>query len=116
MEKKQQLGKKIENMTSDCGWGCTIRSTQMLIANVIRIAYKTMDASDILKLFDDNERGKNESAFSIQNVAVEGLEFGKLPGNWYGVNTITNVFEVLNEKYRPLPDFKVCVFQDSCII
>jgi hypothetical protein len=71
---------------------------------------------DILKLIDDNERGRRDSAFSIQNVAVEALEFGKLPGSWYGVNTITNIVEILNEKYRPIEGFKVCVFSDGNFI
>ncbi len=75
-----------------------------------------MERLEILKLFDDNERGKKESAFSIQNIAVEGLKCGKLPGDWYGVNTITNVLENLNEDFKPIPFFKICVFQDSCVV
>jgi hypothetical protein len=26
VEKKEHLGKKIDNLSTDCGWGCTIRS------------------------------------------------------------------------------------------
>lgn len=39
-----------------------------------------------------------------------------MPGEWYGINSITNIFEALNEKYRPVPDFKVCVFNEGHII
>ena len=47
---------------------------------------------------------------------MEGLDQGKLPGDWYGVNTLTNIIETLNEKFRPIPNFKICVFNDGNII
>jgi len=33
IERKQFLDRKIDNLTTDCGWGCTIRAAQMLLAN-----------------------------------------------------------------------------------
>jgi len=70
----------------------------------------------VLELFDDSERNRRHAAFSIQNIAVEGLEAGKLPGDWYGVNAIANVVEALNVRYQPVPKFSVCVFPDSCLV
>jgi|LauGreDrversion4_2_1035121.scaffolds.fasta_scaffold427951_1 hypothetical protein len=102
-------------MTSDCGWGCTIRCAQMLIANAI-LRLRLMYRLEIVRLFDDSARGQRPSAFSIQNIAVKGLDQGKLPGDWYGVNATANVIQELNEKYRPLPNFKICVFNDGNII
>jgi hypothetical protein len=40
----------------------------------------------VIRMFDDNKRGLTEAPFSIQNIAVLGLEeYKKLPGEWYGV-------------------------------
>jgi hypothetical protein len=49
-------------------------------------------------------------------VAVEGLELGKAPGDWYGINAISHIIQGLNEKYSPIAGFKVCVFNDGNII
>jgi hypothetical protein len=50
-------------------------------------------------------------------VAVEGLDhFGKVPGEWYGVGSITQVVEALNSKFKPIDDFEVCVFNEGIVI
>jgi Peptidase family C54 len=69
-----------------------------------------------LNRFDDNYRGMKEHGYSIQNVAVEGLKYGKLPGDWYGVGAISNIIETLTERYEPVANFKICVFQEGNII
>jgi hypothetical protein len=56
IEKKEFRGQKVQNLSTDCGWGCTIRCTQMLIANAIKRT-KVMDRLEILRLFDDSSRG-----------------------------------------------------------
>ena len=49
-------------------------------------------------------------------MAVEGLELGRAPGNWYGINAISHIIQGLNEKFSPIAGFKVCVFNDGNII
>jgi hypothetical protein len=39
---------------------------------------------------------------------LEGLDYGKLPGDWYGINNITAIMLGLNEKYSPIKNFKIC--------
>ena len=56
----------------------------------------------IIIRFDDDSRGIIESSFSIQNIVFEGLNYGKFPGDWYGISNVTNILQVLNEKYLPL--------------
>ena len=54
--------------------------------------------------------------YSIQNVAEIGLkDYGVYPGDWYGINTASLVFEDLDAKYAPLKHFKICTFQDGNI-
>jgi hypothetical protein len=44
------------------------------------------------------------------------LKYGKLPGDWYGVGAISNIIETLTERFEPVPNFKICVFQEGNII
>ena len=65
IEKRLLNDRPIANLSSDIGWGCTIRCSQMLIANAVKRAFERIPRIDILKLFDDNARGVPSSAFSI---------------------------------------------------
>lgn len=70
---------------------------------------------DIISLFD-NDRRAGVAPYSIQNVAELGLkDFGVYPGQWYGINTASLIFETLEQRYRPLANFRICTFQDGNI-
>ena len=70
---------------------------------------------DILRLFNSDKRA-HVAPYSIQNVAEIGLKgYGVYPGDWYGINTASLVFEDLDTKYAPLRNFKICTFQDGNI-
>lgn len=100
---------KVPKLTSDAGWGCVIRCTQMLVANCLARIYLRPELSDslrlkyevgILNLFNDDVRNKAKSAFSIQNVVEAGLnEHGQMPGEWYGVWRMNSIIEMLSDKY-----------------
>lgn len=76
----------------------------------------------ILKLFDDDKRNHTANAFSIQNVVEVGLqEHGRLPGEWYGVSKMNEIFKVINQTYNfdtnlsenVLGKFKICEFKNG---
>jgi hypothetical protein len=50
IEKIKYQGKKVENLTTDCKWGCTIRAAQMLLANAIRRFSQDFTTTEILDL------------------------------------------------------------------
>lgn len=54
-----------------------------------------------MDLFGDNKRNETKHCFSIQNIAEVGLlEHGRLPGEWYGVSKMNEIFWSLNETYN----------------
>ena len=70
---------------------------------------------DILNLFHNDKRA-GVAPYSIQNVADVGLkDFGVYPGQWYGINTASLIIESLEQRYRPIADFRICTFQDGNI-
>jgi cysteine protease ATG4 len=92
------------NFTSDIGWGCMIRSGQMMLAEVL-LRYNlgrnwrldieknknhySLAHKDILSMFLDQPN--KECYFSIHKIVHLGLQYGKKPGDWYGPETISYV-------------------------
>ena len=75
-----------------------------------------------MELFNDDKRNETKHCFSIQNIAETGLlEHGRLPGEWYGVSKMNEIFTSLNETYNfdcnlsenSLGKFKICNFKNG---
>ena len=75
-----------------------------------------------MELFDDDKRNETGHAFSIQNIVETGLmEHGRLPGEWYGVSKMNEIFQSLNETYNfdtklsenILGSLKICNFKNG---
>jgi len=115
--------------TSDSGWGCMVRSGQMLFSNaILRHMFgpdfmlsdlnENMEARtkyiSILWEFLDNSYGQN-AAFCISNMVEIGFRFGIKPKDWYGPSSVIQIFDELNEKYNPFRNLKTAAFPEGVL-
>lgn len=119
------------DITSDCGWGCMLRSSQMMLAQALvthvlgrhwRYSRGHTEASDymhrtIVRWFGD--RPAQSSPFSLHRLVQMGLESGKRAGDWYGPSSAAYILkEALEEaaKHEHLvSDLCIYVAQDCTI-
>ncbi|CAN0325123.1 unnamed protein product, partial [Discosporangium mesarthrocarpum] len=105
--------------TDDSGWGCMLRSAQMLMAQgfqrhllgrhvepwrVPRALQERLGIPEyrkLVQLFAD-QPGEG-SIFSIHNMCQVGIKYDKLPGEWYGPTTAAHVLRDISELYASWP-------------
>lgn len=101
-------------LTTDCGWGCMLRTGSMMMAQAFSSHFLTRDwrwqgeKSDkkdmihrmIIKWFLDVP----EAPFSIHQLVKVGYAVGKRPGDWYGPATVAHVMtQALAEAFLDNP-------------
>jgi cysteine protease ATG4 len=116
-------------LTSDCGWGCMLRSGQMMMAQAFINQYlgrawrwngAQSDKTDmihrmIVKWFLDEP----EAPFSLHRLVKIGSAMGKKPGDWYGPATVAHVLtQALAEGFieNPILENIVAYVAQDCTV
>lgn len=125
------------SFTTDCGWGCMLRSGQMLLAQALichflgrswrwtvdRVLLSARTFQEdcchrmIIKWFGD--KPSFNSPLSIHQLVTLGESMGKKPGDWYGPGSVayllrSAVIEASKENYE-FDDLCVYVAQDCAV-
>ncbi|CAH1243661.1 ATG4D [Branchiostoma lanceolatum] len=108
--------------TTDCGWGCMLRSGQMLLAGGLVMHFLGRDwrwfgnqtreqeafHREIIGWFGDSE----SSPFSLHRLVQIGQNLGKRAGDWYGPSSVAHI---MKDGMDGAPEFhpllsQVCVY------
>lgn len=118
-------------MASDCGWGCMLRSGQMMLAraflthflgrdwNVFREQSREHDTyrRQVIRWFGDFP--SENSPFSIHRLVEAGKSHGKQPGDWYGPSSVAFILRESMQKAietQPLLENVVVYVAQDCTV
>lgn len=86
---------EVQGYTNDCGWGCTIRSSQMMLGNACLQLNPLMNKDELMHLVGDFKT----SIFSLQNIVEAGLQYGINAGEWFPPSIVAkSIRDISNEK------------------
>ena len=122
--------------TTDAGWGCMLRASQMLLAQAFQRHFgskpnKTNEKL-LLSWFADvpaevvvvsksttTTTSSSSGCFSIHNMVACGMKYDKLPGEWYGPTTschvIRDLVHLLRRNGTTTSIFRVVVAQEGAV-
>ena len=96
----------VSGFTDDVGWGCTIRSFQMLLGNTLD---KTGIWDKSLFILDDGK-----APFSFQSIAKRGIKYAREVGEWFKpsetAKCIKDIFEANNGKLKGKTGFDFFIY------
>uniref|UniRef100_U5EY72 Cysteine protease n=1 Tax=Corethrella appendiculata TaxID=1370023 RepID=U5EY72_9DIPT len=122
------------NFTSDCGWGCMIRSGQMLLAqgllaHFLGRSWRWNPDINLPNSQEDNihrkiirwfgDTASKNSPFSIHTLVNIGKQSGKKPGDWYGPGSVAHLLrqavKIAAQEIADLDRINVYVAQDCAV-
>ncbi|XP_056426523.1 cysteine protease ATG4D isoform X2 [Hyla sarda] len=126
-------------LTTDCGWGCMIRSAQMMFAQALlmHLLHRASPTShsrhlysrtascpsrpqvphqghihrDILRWLSD----RPDAPFGLHHMVKLGRSFGKKAGDWYGPSIVAHILRKALESSPQVPELSVYVSQDCTV-
>lgn len=122
------------NYTSDCGWGCMLRSGQMMLAQALLChflgrSWRFDPDTQLHSTHEDNihrkivrwfgDSSSKNSPFSIHTLVNLGMESGKKPGDWYGAGSVSHLLKqavkLASQEIADLDGLNVYVAQDCTV-
>ncbi|KAL5282642.1 ATG4C family protein [Megaselia abdita] len=122
------------NYTSDCGWGCMLRSGQMLLAQGLIFHFLGRNwrwdpETQLHSTSEDNYHRKiirwfgdsssRSCPFSIHQMVTLGQYLGKRPGDWYGPSSVSYLLQMAMQKasedFADLENIVVYVAKDCTV-
>eukprot|EP00794_Sanderia_malayensis_P008211 gene8211-9091_t len=116
-------------LTTDCGWGCMLRTGQMILANTLLVHFlkKSWRKASregsimehhyrmILRFFNDEP--SDCSPFSLHQLVKIGQEIGRKAGDWYGPGSVAHILSIaLKRAMHPyLEGICIYVAQDCTV-